>query len=104
MITNEFDIIPNFIAHTSYIRIQNLSDMDKIFYRNILDFTKKLKTYKETCVWAEDGSTWKSAVMNSNVFEHPAAVILYSKSLEDLKADKDFIIKKMKTNFHTEEL
>lgn len=100
----KISMIPDFIAYTTYIRIQNISNTDKIFYKNMLDFTKNLKTYKTTCIWADDGAIWKSAVLNSNVFEHPAAVVLYSQSLDDLKYDKDILINRMKNNFSIEGL
>ncbi len=91
--------IPSFKGFSTFIRIQNLSSDNKIFYNSMLDFAKSLTTFKEIITWAEDGSLWKSAVKDFNIFVSPAAIVLFSDILNDLIKDKEYIFKVIKNNF-----
>ena len=95
----EIDFLPKFKKYTTYIRIQNLCSYEKLFKKEILDFAKNFKTYKETILFSNDGDIWRSSITDSNIFQHPAAIVLESDNLEALKADKSQIIDKMKRNF-----
>ena len=95
----EIKKFPKFQKYVTYIRIQNLCSYEKLFKKEILEFSKDYSTYKETILFAEDGEVWRSSINDANIFTHPAAIVLESEDLNAIKKDKSSIIDRMKRHY-----